>query len=138
MTLIDKQGRTLKPYAAIPGGFSKRGRGDGVLICFSDGAFGRMSYGQKELEETNPPEVVAAHIKNLEEEFFKWCDAQCSRYALKGDEFRLEEGDLLPIGMDLDEAYPNNILLPEDTRTEAEFLEVQAGDEGRVYRRGRQ
>lgn len=134
MVLIDRNGNEILPYACVSPIHAPNG---GILVCAINGPgrAGRIRYDVDELKKTNDPKLVEAYVKNLEQDFFDWCDAQHVRRA-SGKPFRLEQGDIVPIGVALDCSYPDSILTEVDQRTEDDFL-APFDNAVKIYKAGR-
>lgn len=131
MSLRTENGREWNPFAAIPDSHAQKE--GGILICESMdvGGAGRVAFTREYLVQFNPPEIVDGYFANLSERFFTWCDQQqkvFGKHNSKRTEFSLEEGDLFPIGMDLNEGWPNSVVTPIDTRKPREYMMIGAGD----------
>jgi hypothetical protein len=124
MTLKAPNGEKMTPIACIPIDWGK----PGYIVLQNPGGGYRSSYSIVELMKHNPPWLVEAYLKSLNDDFLKWLDSQERAINSKDLTYRWEEGDIPPFWLPPESERgsfcgPDNYVdQPEDNRTEADYL----------------
>ncbi len=122
MTLKAPNGDDMAPIACIPIDWGK----PGYIVLQKPGGGYRSSYSIVELMKCNPPELVEAYLKNLNEDFLKWLDSQERLLNSKDFSYRWQHGDIPPIWFVEESSTlssPDYLVdQPEDKRKESDYL----------------